>query len=140
MGNTRTKLFTSSRIVVICLLFFTGINALVAGFLFIIDPSGQSIGMSTSYLSNSPFNNFLIPGITLFIVNGLMNIVTAILCLKNYKHYSSWISIQGLLLSGWILIQVLFVRDFNVLHFSMLMIGFVLIFLGTTIKNQLKKE
>lgn len=134
-----TKLFTISRIVAISLLFFTGINALIAGFLFIIDPTGQSIGMSISYLSNSPFNSFLIPGIVLFTINGLMNIVTAILCLKNYKHYSSLISIQGLLLSGWILIQVLLVRDFNILHFSMLMIGFVLIILGITININLSR-
>lgn len=132
------KLFKISRVVSICLLFFTGINAIIAGLLFIIDPTGEIMGMSITYLSNSPFSNFLIPGITLFVVNGLMNIIVAILTLKNYSNFPILIIIQGLLLSGWIVIQVIFVRDFNALHFIMLTIGVVLLILGIILRKQFK--
>jgi hypothetical protein len=121
------KLVKISSIISISLLFVTGINAIIAGFLFILDPSGQKMGMSTSYLSHSPFSTFLIPGITLFIVNGLLNIVVAIYCINKYKFYPNLIIIQGLLLSGWIIIQVLLVKDFNTLHLIMLSIGTLLL-------------
>ncbi len=130
------KLFKISRVVSICLLFFTGINAIIAGLLFIIDPTGEIMGISITYLSNSPFSNFLIPGITLFVVNGLMNIIVAILTLINYSNFPILIIIQGLLLSGWIVIQVIFVRDFNALHFIMLTIGVVLLILGIILRKQ----
>ena len=122
----------------IILLFFTGINAIIAGTLFMIDPTGSKMGMSTAYLSNAPFANFLIPGITLFVVNGLMNVLTAILSIKNYKHFPNLIILQGLLLSGWIIMQVIWVRDFNGLHFTMLFIGLVLIILGLLLRGKIQ--
>jgi hypothetical protein len=124
------RLLKISRVVSICLLFLTGINAIIAGILFIIDPTGKKMGMSISYLSNSPFPDFLIPGITLFVVNGLMNVIVAILSIKKYKCFPSLIILQGLVLSGWILIQVILVNDFNGLHFLMLFIGIVLMIFG----------
>jgi hypothetical protein len=72
----------------------------------------------------------------LFVVNGLMNIIVAILSIKKYKYFPFLIIIQGLLLSGWIIIQVKFVRDFNSLHFLMLSIGFTLILLGFVLKRK----
>lgn len=132
-----TRLFNISKIISICLLFFTGINAIIAGILFIVDPSGNKMGMSTSYLSTSPFSNFLIPGITLFIVNGLMNIVAAVWSIKNYAAFPILIILQGILLSGWIIIQVIFVRDFNCLHLLMLSIGILITAFGIIINDEL---
>jgi hypothetical protein len=130
-------LVKTSRIMSIFLLFLTGINAIIAGLLFIIDPSGQKMGMSTSYLSHSPFSTFIIPGIILFVVNGLLNIVVAIYCLNKYKYYPILIIIQGLMLSGWIIIQVLLVKDFNTLHLIMLSIGAILLANGFILKVKL---
>jgi hypothetical protein len=129
------KHFRKLKTASIILLFFTGVNAIIAGILFMIDTTGSKMGMSTSYLSNAPFANFLIPGITLFVVNGLMNVLTAILTLRNYKHFPNLIILQGLLLYGWIIMQVFWVRDFNGLHFTMLFIGVVLIILGFLLKK-----
>lgn len=126
------------RISAICLLFFTGINAIVAGLLFIIDPSGNTMGMSVSYLRFSPFSGFLIPGIILLVVNGLMNLFAAIACIKYARHFPVFMMIQGLLLCGWICIQVWMVRDFNGLHFFMLFIGILLIMFGLLLKRLLK--
>jgi hypothetical protein len=124
-----------SRIISIVLLSFTGANALVAGFLFMLDPSGQKIGMTTNYLAHSPFSTYLIPGITLFVVIGLLNILIAFLCLKKYKHYPLLIIIQGVLLLGWIILQVFWVRDFNALHLIMLFIGLLLLVSGMVMQK-----
>lgn len=132
------KRYRIIRISVIFLLFLTGLNALVAGLLFMIEPSGQLMGMSTLYLTNSPFSTFLIPGIILFFVNGVLNILAAILTIKKHKKFPTLIIIQGILLSGWILIQVALVRDFNPLHFIMVTIGVLLIVLGLYLKTRCK--
>lgn len=133
MNNTLSK---TVRYIAIILLLLTGINAVVAGILFILDTSGGKMGMSVAYLSHSPFRSFLVPGIVLLVVNGLLNFVAGFLTLYKYKHYPYLIILQGLLLSGWIIIQVLLVKDFNGLHVTMLSIGIVLLSCGLILKGR----
>lgn len=130
------RLFNSSRIIAIVLLLVTGINGIVAGLLFILAPDGSMMGMSTEYLSNAPFSNYLIPGITLFVINGLMNIMAALATIKKHRKFPLLIILQGILLSGWIIIQVEMVRDFNPLHTTMLSIGLCLCLLGIVLKSK----
>lgn len=126
------------RIFSIVLLIFTGLNALIAGSLFIYDPSGQKIGMTLDYLKFSPFNSFLIPGIILFLVNGVSNLLTAFIMIKRNKYSNEMIVAQGILLAGWILIQVWMVRDLNPLHIIMFSIGAILITCGIILIKQKK--
>ncbi|MFM9910779.1 MAG: hypothetical protein ACKVOW_15680 [Chitinophagaceae bacterium] len=54
------------------LLSFLGLSAIAGGGALIISPSGKLLGgLPLSILKNSPFDNFLIPGIILFVVLGL---------------------------------------------------------------------
>ena len=54
------------------LLAFLGLSAIGGGGALIISPSGKLLGgLPLSILERSPFNNFLIPGIILFVVLGL---------------------------------------------------------------------
>ncbi len=55
-----------------CLLSFLGLSAFGGGGALIISPSGKLLGgLPLSILENSPFDNFLIPGIILFSVLGV---------------------------------------------------------------------
>jgi hypothetical protein len=56
------------------------IGALPVGYLFIIHPDGSALGMDIKMLANSPFSDFLIPGIALFLFNGIYHLTSAILC------------------------------------------------------------
>jgi len=49
------------------------IGAIPAGFLLVTQPDGKGLGMAIDFLQNSPFQDFFIPGLFLFIVNGLFN-------------------------------------------------------------------
>ncbi len=88
------------KVISIILLLFNAIGALPAGFLFIIDPSGSKMGMNTDYLQHSPFHTFLIPGIVLFLVNGVYSCITAYACYKKHPYAPIMIMMQGLLLIG----------------------------------------
>ncbi|MFD2934347.1 hypothetical protein [Spirosoma flavum] len=59
------------RNTLLILLAFLGVGAFFGGAVLIISPSGQQFGMPQSMLDQSPFPDFLIPGIILFIVLGL---------------------------------------------------------------------
>ena len=80
------------RIVAIVLLFIVALNALAAGYSFITDPSGNGLGFSTVYLRTSaPFKNFLIPGIFLFVVNGILSLTISVLAIFKVKNYQKLI-------------------------------------------------
>src|SRR5215207_2459341 len=122
------------RILAIILMLSTGINALAAGYCFIIDPSGNRLGMSTSFIQNSPFANFLIPGIILFIFNGILNIFSAIVVMRKGNAFSLLISLQGCILLSWIIVQLTMVESFHPLHMLMGIIGACLIIIGIALK------
>jgi hypothetical protein len=59
----------------ILLLLFLGISAIGGGIALIISPSGELLGgLPLSILKTSPFSDFLIPGIILFLVLGIFPI------------------------------------------------------------------
>jgi hypothetical protein len=115
-------------------------NAVVAGVLFIIDPSGRTMGMSVSYIKDSPFNSYLIPGIVLLIVNGLLNFIAAYFVFKKKPLASLLVIIQGILLSGWIVIQVIMVKDISPLHIIMFTIGTILTISGFLLLELIRKD
>lgn len=122
---------TIIRSACILLLLLNGIGAFYGGLQLIFDPSGSKLGLPLSYLGHSPFHNYLIPGIVLIIVNGVFSFVTLGIFL--FKHsYSHWfLIIQGLLLSGWIVLQIFFLRMFYpALHATFLIIGTTLLACG----------
>ena len=118
------------RMISITLLLLVAVNAMVAGYLFVKDPSGAALGISTDWLYYSPFSNFLIPGITLFIVNGIFTLVAATFSIFKWKYYPGLITFQGLLLVGWIILQVMFMRDVYFLHYILGAIGILLFTFG----------
>ena len=128
------------RFTSISLLLLTAINAAVAGVLFIIDPSGHKMGMSVAYIKDSPFNSYLIPGIVLLIVNGLLNFIAAYFVIKKKPCASLLVIIQGILLIGWIVIQVIMVKDISLLHIIMFTIGAILTMSGLSLLKLIRKE
>jgi hypothetical protein len=118
------------RIIAIVLLFIIGLNALAAGYSFMAEPSGKDIGISTDYLKSSPFKNFFIPGLILFVVNGVLSIIAAICAIRKTKAYPQLIFLQGFILGGWILVQIIMVRDFNWMHFVCLLSALAFLFIG----------
>jgi hypothetical protein len=128
------------RILTVCLLLLTAVNALIAGILFLADPSGQKMGMSITYLASSPFSTYFVPGWILLTVNGLMNVLAATACIIRSKHYPLLVILQGILLSGWIIIQVILVKDLNALHYSMFSIGLLLTCCGIVLQKHHKNK
>jgi hypothetical protein len=112
-----------------CCLSF-GLSALAAGYSFIDDPTGIGIGMTVTYLRHSPFSDFLIPGLVLFLFNGIGAIAAALLAFSRTKRYPRLVFAQGIVLVWWIIIQTIMVRDFNLLHLGCLVSGIALIILS----------
>ena len=64
---------------------FIGIGAVPAGIVMIADPGGSSLGMPIEMLINSPFSDFLIPGIFLLVVNGIGSLIGGVASFLRYR-------------------------------------------------------
>lgn len=69
---------------------FVGIGALFGGCAAMLNPNGP-MGISVELLENSPFDNYFIPGLILFTVIGLGNILSSFL-FRYHLKYQGYIS------------------------------------------------
>lgn len=126
------------------LLGFLGIGALGGGGVFIISPSGGLIGMPVSVLHNSPFNDFLIPGILLFTVIGMLPFILITSLIKKYAnkaaeffnfykdmHWAWTFSIyQAFALIIWIQVQMVIMQAVHWLHTFYMFYAVLMIFIS----------
>jgi hypothetical protein len=106
------------KVLAIILLMLNGVGACFGGFSMMADPSGGGIKIPLEWLQHSPFDDFLIPGIVLFVMNGLSSFFVLALLLFNIRRHQLLVIFQGVILFGWITVQVLMVRQLYWLHFA----------------------
>ncbi len=110
--------------ILIGLHLFVGIGALAGGFAAITDPF-QPLGVPAEYLKNSPFDNFLIPGIILFTVIGLGNIFSALMFRFRLRYQGYISSVFSWALVIWIIVQCIMLGSVTLLHVLYFAIGSV---------------
>jgi len=111
----------------LCILhLFLGIGALFGGLMLILEPDGSLLGMNPDWLNHSPFNNYLIPGLILFTLNGLLPLITVIglimkpkwtlvntLNIYKDRHWAWTFSLYtGIIIITWITAQLLMTQYF----------------------------
>ncbi|WFR65069.1 hypothetical protein P9222_14250 [Paenibacillus amylolyticus] len=109
---------------------FLGIGAIVGGSILIIDPTGSMVKLPESLLQNSPFSSFMLPGILLLLVLGVMPAMIAIALIWHTQwklgerlnlypdRYWAWTFslYTGFALIIWIMAQVYWIQDVSIIH------------------------
>ncbi|MFO1471748.1 MAG: hypothetical protein U1F27_12005 [Turneriella sp.] len=85
---------------------FVSVGALVAGAMFIVEPSGRLLQAPPEMLKASPFSTFLVPGIVLFCVNGIGQAMAGVLTLRRDARAGIVGGVFGLGLVIWLFVQV----------------------------------
>lgn len=104
------------------LLMFVALTSIVSGLLMISDPPGTLLNLPPDILRETPFKNFLIPGILLVGV-GLVNLFAGFCNAQRYRSRYKWSVVAGLLISGWIIIQMIMINTIHWLHLLYLLTG-----------------
>ena len=108
---------------------FIGVGAIPAGLALAMEPSGASLGMPLEWLSDSPFPNFLIPGIVLMVVNGFGSLAGAATSFLRYRYAGEIAMGLGVFLMLWIVAQVWWIglsHWLQPLYFGVGLVEFVL--------------
>lgn len=119
-----------------------GVGAVFGGLVLIIDPSGGLLKMPMAFLENSPFNNFLIPGIILLVILGVFPLIISYALITKWDwkvanrlnifsemHWSWAYSLYiGFALIIWITVEGFIMKQIATIHV-------VYIFLGLAIQT-----
>lgn len=123
-----TKLLLN--ILAVVLLLINGLGAVYGGANLVAFPDGSSIGLSLSLLQHSPFENYFVPGIVLLLANGVLSMIAVLAILMGARISALLVVLQGVLLTGWILVQMLLIQTVYFLHVVMGTIGVLLMVIG----------
>lgn len=145
----------AARNTLLFLLAFLGLGAIFGGGILIISPGGKLFGMPLSMLQNSPFNSFLVPGIILFLVLGVVPMLLVFALLKKPKNklaeqfnffndmHWSWTFTMyvAFALIGWIQIEMLFLGGAHWLQTCYMFLAVMIIFVALLpqVRNLYKK-
>ncbi|MFZ5807741.1 MAG: hypothetical protein ACOY16_00515 [Chloroflexota bacterium] len=127
--------------VLVGLLVLLALGALPAGALFMLAPDGSLIGMPLSVLAHSPFHSFFVPGLVLFTLVGVYPLVAAYGLwkkpdwrwaerfnpLRKYRWPLAASLAAGVILIGWIMVQVFIIGYGSFLQLFYLIYGAVIV-------------
>ena len=117
-----------------------GIGAVICGALLFIGPDGRYLQMPIDMLSKSPFRNFLIPGLILFLVNGVGNVVSAVLCFKMHRNAGFGGMFFGFGLIIWLFVQINMVGGGSWLQYLYFVLGILELLLGIVMREFERKQ
>ena len=118
------------RIAAITTLVFLALSSIAGAVPLIADPSGQMIHMPLSLLRHSPFTSFLIPGIILFAANGLLCLWVLWMTWKKRPGYPLFVVGQGIVLAGWLIVEIIMLQVIVNLHYFYGVIALILVVTG----------
>ena len=105
--------------ILIFLLVFIGVGALISGPMLFLAPDGHPMKLSVDMLQGTPFTNFLIPGLVLFLFVGIFPILVSYGLLRQpswqwaeainvcKKYHWSWTAswAAGIIMLIWIIVE-----------------------------------
>jgi len=108
-----------ARTSLIVLLAFNAVSALGGG----VGVMGDAIGLPLSWLRLTPFHSYLVPGIALFaVVGGSAAVALAAVAWRLWSPV--WpAAASGVIMVGWIVAEVIWIRQFSWLQLAYLVTG-----------------
>jgi hypothetical protein len=106
-------------------------SAIVAGFSFVTSPDGSGMQMPVTWLDRTPFSDYFVPGLVLITVNGLLPVVVILLALVGSRFAPIGMMLSGILLFGWLSIQLALIRMVHpVMHPTLYALAVAVILIG----------
>lgn len=109
---------------------FVAAGALPSGYLFITHPDGSGLGMTLEALQDSPFPDYLIPGLFLFLIIGCLHLFAAMASFRQRGLTGKAGLALGAVLALWIILQVFFIGLTAWLQPAFFVVGLVEMGLG----------
>ncbi len=126
LTHASPRLPTLDRVTVTLELLLS-VGALFGGAVLVAGPDGHLLGMPQSLLASSPFTDFLIPGLLLFVALGLLPLVATVLTMFRSRAAPFVTFAAGAAVVGWITVEMVMLAGFGSLAWAAYLV------LGTSI-------
>jgi hypothetical protein len=124
------------RSLLFILVLFIAVTSTLSGLLMISNPDGGVLNLPRSLLDGTPFNDFLIPGILLTGAVGFVNLLAVFFNLQRHTKRYNWAIAGGMMISGWIITQMILIQKIHWLHFIYLGVGMLIILIAYQLKGK----
>jgi len=114
------------------ILLFNSVSAAAGG----ISVSGDFVGFPLAWLRHSPFHSYLIPGLVLFVVVGGSAVLAAVAVLREAARARELTMLSGIIMAGWVVSELAFVRLFSFLQVLYFATGIAVIMLAPAASNR----
>lgn len=118
------------------LVSFIAVTSTLSGLLMISNPGGAILNLPISLLEGTPFKNFLIPGILLTTMVGSVNLLAVFFNMQRHPNRYHWAIAGGIVISIWIIVQMLLIGAIHWLHFLYLGIGILIILIAYQLEGK----
>ncbi len=119
------------------LVSFIALTCVFSGLLMIYNPSdGGILNLPVSMLKETPFKNFKVPGLLLAVIIGGTNLLAVFFSIQRHPYRYNWVMAGGIMISGWIIVQMLLINAIHCLYFIYLGIGILIILLAYQLKGK----
>jgi hypothetical protein len=118
------------------LVSFIAVTSTISGLLMISKPDGSIFNLPLSLLEGTSFKNFLIPGILLTVLVGGANVLAVFYNMQRHPKRYNWAMAGGIMISGWIIVQMILLHAAHWLHFIYLGIGLLIILIAYQLKGK----
>ncbi len=97
-------------------LVLLGIGALAGGIALVTAPDGSNMGFETALLADTPFSDYLLPGLILGGLFGIGSLVVAIMGLRRSRLAPFLAFGIGCAQMIWIVVELAIIKEFSFLH------------------------
>ncbi|MBL0272907.1 MAG: hypothetical protein IPQ06_07490 [Chitinophagaceae bacterium] len=124
------------KTILFVLVSFIAMTALLSGIIMVSDPGGKILNLSPDLLEGTSFSDFRIPGLLLAILVGGINLLAVFFNLMRHPTRYNWALAGGLVVSGWIIIQMILIGTYHWLHAFYGVIGILIILIAYQLKGK----
>ena len=125
-----------ARVIAMAALAFLGLSSLAGAIPMIVDPSGAALQMPLSLLQHSPFHSYLIPGILLFVFDGVLALWVLWLAMMAKPRCGLWTAFQGCVLLVWLVVECVMLRMVIWPHYLYGAVALVLVVSGLALRRE----
>jgi hypothetical protein len=118
------------------LVAFLGVTSTVSGILMISKPDGSILNLPPGLLEGTPFSDYLLPGIILTVFVGGVNLLAVYFNLERHPGRYNWSIAGGLMICGWIVVQVILINTIHWFHFLYFIIGIMTLLTAYQLKGK----
>ena len=112
------------------------IVSIITGLMLMSVPDGSLLHLTLDQLKGTPFKDFRVPGLIMFVSVGLTNLVAVFLNMTRHLQQYQWSLWGGIMLIAWTVAQDILTTGYYVVNIFFIVIGIMIVLMSVKLKGK----